>query len=121
MPEPDGMALETALTVVGILAAAFPVVGFGATAVTLENGDGPKTVDAIAQARRGGVRAGLTRHEPSAGSRPDFDLGASAGAGNAISSHGRPVASAEGDPDRPGVRHDDRRAARADDRRSRPR
>lgn len=49
MPEPDGMALETALTVVGILAAAFPVVGFGATAVTLENGDGPKTVDAISR------------------------------------------------------------------------
>jgi arginase family enzyme len=49
MPEPGGMALETALGVVGILAAAFPVVGFGATAVTLENGDGPKTVDAIAK------------------------------------------------------------------------
>jgi arginase len=49
MPEPDGMALETALGVVGILAAAFPVVGFGSSAVTLENGDGPKTVDAIAQ------------------------------------------------------------------------
>ncbi len=49
MPEPDGMALETALGIVGILAAAFPVVGFGASAVTLENGDGPKTVNAIAK------------------------------------------------------------------------
>ncbi len=49
MPEPDGMTLDTALAVVGILAAAFPVVGFGTTAVTLENGDAPKTVDAIAR------------------------------------------------------------------------
>ena len=48
MPEPDGLALETALTVVGMLAAAVPVVGFGATAVNLDNGDGPATADAIA-------------------------------------------------------------------------
>ena len=49
MPEPDGLALETALTVVGMLAAAVPVVGFGATAVNLDNGDGPATTDAIAR------------------------------------------------------------------------
>jgi arginase family enzyme len=49
MPEPDGLALETALAVVGILAAAVPVVGFGATAVNLDNGDGPATADAIAR------------------------------------------------------------------------
>ncbi len=49
MPEPDGLALETALAVVGILASAIPVVGFGATAVNLDNGDGPATVDAIAR------------------------------------------------------------------------
>ena len=49
MPEPDGLALDTALTVVGILAAAVPVVGFGATAVNLDNGDGPATADAIAR------------------------------------------------------------------------
>ena len=49
MPEPDGLALDTALAVVGILAAAIPVVGFGATAVNLDNGDGPATADAIAR------------------------------------------------------------------------
>jgi arginase family enzyme len=49
MPEPDGLALETALAVVRILADAIPVVGFGATAVNLDNGDGPATVDAIAR------------------------------------------------------------------------
>ena len=49
MPEPDGLTLETALAVVGILAEAIPVVGFGATAVNLDNGDGPATVDAIAR------------------------------------------------------------------------
>ena len=49
MPEPDGMALETALAVIRILAAATPVVGFGATAVTLANGDAVKTVDGAAR------------------------------------------------------------------------
>ena len=54
-----------------------PVVGFGATAVTLANGDGPKTVDAIAQlaeaafARRvipcGGASGGLDRQPHEAG------------------------------------------------------
>ncbi len=49
MPEPDGLALETALAVVGILAGAMPVVGLGVTAVTLANGDGAKTVDGAAR------------------------------------------------------------------------
>jgi arginase len=49
MPEPEGLALETALTVIGLLAAAMPVVGFGPTGVTLANGDGPKTADAAAR------------------------------------------------------------------------
>jgi arginase family enzyme len=49
MPEPGGLSLPTALTAVGTLASAIPVVGFGATAVTIANGDGPKTVDAIAR------------------------------------------------------------------------
>ena len=49
MPEPDGLALETAIAVVRILASAMPVVGFGATAITLANGDGPKTVDGVAR------------------------------------------------------------------------
>ena len=62
MPEPDGMTLETALAVVRVLANAIPVVGFGATAVTLANGDGPKTVDAIAQL----AEAAFSRPEPAA-------------------------------------------------------
>ena len=49
MPEPDGLALETAVAVIRILAAAMPVVGFGATGVTLANGDGAKTVDGAAR------------------------------------------------------------------------
>jgi arginase len=57
MPEADGLALETAEAVVGILAAAMPVVGFGPTAVTLANGDGPKTVDAIARLAEAAFRS----------------------------------------------------------------
>jgi arginase family enzyme len=49
MPEPDGLSLETALTAVGVLAAAMPVVGFGPTGITLANGDGPRTADAVAR------------------------------------------------------------------------
>jgi len=49
MPEPDGLALDTALAVIRILAAAMPVVGFGVTAVTLANGDGALTVDGAAR------------------------------------------------------------------------
>ena len=49
MPEPDGLALETAEAAIRVLAAAMPVVGFGATAVTLANGDGPKTAAAAAR------------------------------------------------------------------------
>jgi arginase len=48
MPEPDGLALETAAGAIRILAAAMPVVGFGPTGITLANGDGAKTVDAVA-------------------------------------------------------------------------
>jgi arginase len=48
MPEPDGLALETAVATIRVLAAAMPVVGFGPTGVTLANGDGPKTAAAAA-------------------------------------------------------------------------
>lgn len=48
MPEPDGLALETAVATIGVLAAAIPVVGFGPTGITLANGDPARTVDAIA-------------------------------------------------------------------------
>ena len=49
MPEPDGLALDTAEAIVLVLAGAMPVVGFGATGVTLANGDGPMTADGIAR------------------------------------------------------------------------
>ena len=49
MPEPGGLSLPTALAAVRTLATAIPLIGFGATAVTIANGDGPKTVRAIAQ------------------------------------------------------------------------
>ena len=48
MPEPGGLSLETVVTAVRALAGAFPVVGFGATAITLANGDVPRTVEAVA-------------------------------------------------------------------------
>jgi arginase family enzyme len=46
-PEPDGLALETAVAAVALLARAMPVVGFGPTGVTLANGDAERTVEAI--------------------------------------------------------------------------
>src|SRR4051794_18373812 len=49
MPEPEGLALETAEASIRILAAAMPVVGFGPTGVTLANGDGPKTAAGAAR------------------------------------------------------------------------
>jgi arginase len=49
MPEPDGLALETAEAAIRVLASAMPVVGFGPTGVTLANGDGPKTASAAAR------------------------------------------------------------------------
>ena len=48
MPEPDGLSLETALAAVRVLAEAMPVVGFGATGITLANGDVARTVEAVA-------------------------------------------------------------------------
>jgi len=48
MPEPDGLALETAVAAMRVLATAMPVVGFGPTGITLANGDGPKTAAAAA-------------------------------------------------------------------------
>ena len=58
MPEPGGLALETALSAVRAIAAAGPVVGFGATAVMFgEGGDAERTMDgvtALAEAALGG-------------------------------------------------------------------
>ena len=60
MPEPDGLSLETATRSIAALASAIPVVGFGATAVTLANGDVARTVEAVAvlaEAALGNARA----------------------------------------------------------------
>jgi hypothetical protein len=43
------MTLATAIAAVRTLVEAIPVVGFGATAITLANGDGPKTTAAITE------------------------------------------------------------------------
>jgi arginase len=48
MPEPDGLSLGTVTASIRVLAGAMPVVGVGATGITLANGDVPRTVDAIA-------------------------------------------------------------------------
>jgi arginase len=49
MPEPGGLGLDTAVVTVRRLATAMPVVGFGATAITLANGDASATADAVAR------------------------------------------------------------------------
>ena len=49
MPEPAGLSLATAVEAVRTLAAAIPVVGYGATTMNFDHGDGPKTVAAAAQ------------------------------------------------------------------------
>lgn len=47
-PEPDGLSLETVTLSIRALAGAMPVVGVGATGITLANGDVPRMVDAVA-------------------------------------------------------------------------
>jgi arginase len=46
MPEPDGLRLDAAVAAVRTLAAAIPVVGYGATAMNFDGGDGDRTVEA---------------------------------------------------------------------------
>jgi arginase len=48
MPEPNGLGLDTAIAAIAILAGAIPVVGLGATGITLANGDAERTVSAVA-------------------------------------------------------------------------
>ena len=48
LPEPGGLSLETAVRAVRALAYVGPIVGFGATTISLGNGDGRRTVDATA-------------------------------------------------------------------------
>jgi arginase len=48
MPEPRGLPLATALDAISIVANARPVIGFGATGVSLANGDPERTVAAVA-------------------------------------------------------------------------
>ena len=49
MPETGGMRLGTAIAAVRVLAAAIPVVGYGATAMNFDRGDGERTVEAAAR------------------------------------------------------------------------
>jgi arginase len=58
MPEPDGLSLAGALAAVETIASEVRVVGFGATGVTLANGDAPATVDAIADLAAAALSAG---------------------------------------------------------------
>ena len=48
MPEPGGLALETARTAIDVLGRAIPVLAFGATGITVGNGDAKRTADAVA-------------------------------------------------------------------------
>jgi arginase len=48
LQEPGGLSVETAVQALRALAAIGPVVGFGASTVSLGNGDAPRTVDAVA-------------------------------------------------------------------------
>ncbi len=47
MPEPGGLTLGTAIRIIRALAAAIPVVGFGATGITLANGNAERTTEAV--------------------------------------------------------------------------
>ena len=49
MPESNGLSLDTAVAAVGVLADEMPVTGLGATGITFANGDGPRTIEAIAR------------------------------------------------------------------------
>jgi arginase len=50
MPEPGGLPIERAVELVGALAGAIPVVGYGATAMNFRvGGDAGRTVDAVAR------------------------------------------------------------------------
>jgi arginase len=46
MPEPAGLPLDAAIAAIETLSAAIPVVGYGATAMNFERGDGARTADA---------------------------------------------------------------------------
>ena len=49
MPETGGMRLGTAIAAVRVLAAAIPIVGYGASAMNFDRGDAERTVDAAAR------------------------------------------------------------------------
>lgn len=58
MPEPGGLALDTLLDVVGVLARTIGVVGVGATGVNLDGREAGPTVDAIVALSAAAVRPG---------------------------------------------------------------
>ena len=60
-PEPDGLSLDVGVRVVETLAAGTaPVLGLGVTCVNLANGDGPRTVGAIARLVEAGLGDGAS-------------------------------------------------------------
>ena len=61
MPEPDGLALETAVAAIRVLAAAMPVVGFGATGGHARERRRAEDRGRGGHAGRGGLRARLRR------------------------------------------------------------
>jgi arginase len=60
MPEPNGLSLDGAVAAVEAIASEAPIVGFGATGVTLANGDAAATVDAIAELAAAAFTSPLT-------------------------------------------------------------
>ena len=69
MPEPNGLALETAIEAVRVLAAAAPIAGFGATAVLIgKGGDAERTADAVARLAEAALGADRAGRESSAAS-----------------------------------------------------
>ena len=49
MPEPAGLEPETAVDAIRTLATAMPLLGFGPTGISLENGDAGRTADAVVE------------------------------------------------------------------------
>jgi arginase len=58
MPESGGIRIETAIAAVRTLARAIPVVGYGATAMNFDRGDGEQTVEAATRLAEAAFGAG---------------------------------------------------------------
>ena len=65
MPEPRGLALQTAVESLRILAAAKPILGFGATGVVVADGDMRKTIDGVSTLARAAMAPPDPHRQPS--------------------------------------------------------